>query len=330
MPGPASKKRKAARNACNNKKGKRICADSVQGSAVAKEFFFMPEMFLMELLPRCDLITIFTLAKASEYARHLVKLFFSCNLRLLVAVFVSDEHVKQFFQVLEVSGSAIAGSVTSAVLTFPYRHAWKPLNLNIMVPRGHLFMWEEFLVFINLARVSSQPGVDRKYQHTTFNHVVYSSKTAGFNITLTESRDNSVLSPLIGATTTFATNLATSANFYSLYPYLTSNKRALEGWYPTPVKQAVTLGRRGIRSSFSTASWDRPCGVNCPIRWREVKGLRGVGVFRWGGNENQHADNTEAGIPNTDTDMKWRLGDTCNNRHCPWNKGNYFTFARND
>jgi hypothetical protein len=28
--------------------------------------------------------------------------------------------------------------------------------------------------------------------------------------------------------------------------------------------------------------------------------------------------------------MKWRLGDTCNNKHCPWNKGNYFTFARND
>jgi hypothetical protein len=55
-----------------------------------------------------------------------------------------------------------------------------------------------------------------------------------------------------------------------------------------------------------------------------------VGVFNWGGYDNQHPDNSNGGIPQTDIEMKWRLGDTCSNRHCPWNKGNYFTFARND
>jgi hypothetical protein len=192
MGGKGLKKRKALNQ--SSKHGKRACAEPDRGTVLANEFFFIPEMFLMELLLSCNVFTILTLAKtcecvapscfallsiaAGQYARHLVKRFFATNLRLLVAFFVSDEHVQKFFDVLEVSASAIAGSVTSSVLTFPYRHRWNPSNLNIMIPRGHLFMWEEFLAFIGLARTPCQLGVDRKFQHTTFSHVVYSSKVA--------------------------------------------------------------------------------------------------------------------------------------------------------
>jgi hypothetical protein len=146
----------------------------------------------------------------------------------------------------------------------------------------------------------------------------------GFTIELTESCDDSILSPLIAATNTFATNLATCTTLFSLYPYLLRNKRALEGWHPTPVRKAVTIGRRGYRSSFSTASWDAACGWNCPVKWRYVKDVKGVGVFHWGGSTNQHDDDSFVGVPVTDNHMKWRLGDTCTNKNCPWNRANYF------
>jgi hypothetical protein len=87
------------------------------------------------------------------------------------------------------------------------------------------------------------------------------------------------------------------------------------------------MGRRGYSSSFSTGGWKKPCGVNCPVKWRYIKGLEGVGIFRWGGYLNAHADNTLEGVPQTDNHVKWRLGNTCTNRECRVNKGNYFTLA---
>lgn len=135
------------------------------------------------------------------------------------------------------------------------------------------------------------------------------------------------MTPLIGATTTLSTNLATCANIYSLYTSLLTQRRALEGWFPTPVRKAVAMGRRGYRSSFSTASWQGPCGWACPVLWRNVRGLNGVGTFQWGGNKGQFPDNSLAGIPYTNNDMKWRLGDRCTNKHCPWFRGDYFSFV---
>jgi hypothetical protein len=195
MVGSSQKKRKGDKSMPYDKQGKRMRSRYERETAVANEFFFIPEMFIMELLLHCDLFSIFALAKTcklparlviislmasrpGQYARDLVKSFFATNLRLLVAFFVSDQHVKKFYEVLEISGSAIAGSVTSSVLAFPYRHSWNPLNLNIIIPRGHMFMWEEFLTHIGLAPIAKQLGVDRKFQHTTFSHVVYSSKSA--------------------------------------------------------------------------------------------------------------------------------------------------------
>ncbi|KAJ6555251.1 hypothetical protein B0H10DRAFT_2044969 [Mycena sp. CBHHK59/15] len=58
-------------------------------------------------------------------------------------------------------------------------------------------------------------------------------------------------------------------------------------------------------------SWTGPCGWNCPAVWQRIQGLRGVGVFCWGGYGNAML---------TDVAMKWRLSDRCTNVHCPWFK----------
>ncbi|KAJ7156444.1 hypothetical protein C8R43DRAFT_1125642 [Mycena crocata] len=296
------------------------------GRAAAKKFFLIPELVIHELLFYCDLLTIMKLAKSDPYARDLVKAFFSCNLRLLVALFVSDAYVDEFYYYLDWSSSAIGGSVATSVLSFPYRHTWTPINLNILIPRGCYVMWRDFLrqrLFLAELDSSLQKGVDERFAKSVHRHVIFHSMTPGLTIHISESVTASVLTPVIGATTTLATNLITCADFYCLYTFLQQHKRALEGWYPTPVEKAVTMGNRGYRSSFSTTSWKRPCGLHCPLLQRTLNNFKDVGVFRWGGPQNQYADGSMAGVPYVDQDMVWCLGDICSNPNCTSNEGSY-------
>ncbi|KAJ7148133.1 hypothetical protein C8R43DRAFT_1129276 [Mycena crocata] len=329
MVGQGPKKRKTVKNSAYRKEGKRMRLRSDRESeshVAANSFFYIPELFLMELLQHCDLFAVMALSKTGQYGRDLVKAFFTNNLRILIAFFISYEHIDQFYIVLEASASAIAGSVTTSVLTFPYRHDWLPANLNIIVPKGHMFMWRDFFDHIGLPlfAMPAQVGVDRRFQHSSRSHIIYCSKVAGFTIHLTESLTNSVMTPLMSATTTFATNLATASDFYSLYTFLLQHRRALEGWFPTPVRKAVTLGKRRYRSSFSTTSWKRPCGLNCPVLIRSLEDFKGVGVFRYGGPDNRYKDNSPVGVPEINANMTWNLGDVCNNKNCDSNKGTYF------
>jgi hypothetical protein len=144
----------------------------------------------------------------------------------------------------------------------------------------------------------------------------------------TESVDESVMTLLMGATTTFCTNLATCSDIYTLYTKLANENRALEGWFPTSVRSAVTMGKRRIRSSISTSSWKIPCGVQCPVVWRKLRGFKDVGVFRWGGSNNQHRDGVSTvGVPVVKDSLQWRLGDVCTNKHCPWYNASYYPFT---
>ena len=120
--------------------------------------------------------------------------------------------------------------------------------------------------------------------------------------------------------------MATASKIYSLYASHVGQLRSLEAWHPTPVQKAVTLGRRGIRNSFSTASWVKPCGLSCPVRWRHVRGLSGVGVFHWGGYELQHSDGSTVGVAYSDADKTWLLGDICTNEKCFWKGCTYRDF----
>lgn len=355
MGGKSQKKRQCIRNAAYEREGRRL---RHRAAVVANRFYCIPEMFGRELLPHCTLETVMVLSLIcapypifvvfsltpgflAHYARNLIRAFFLANQRTLLEPFVEETNLNAFYDVLESSLSGMAGSFASSLLTPPYYTALTT-DLNIFTPYGNLFIWRDFFDRLALVPVKKQTGVDRRYFHTTSNHIVYHAKTAvsslsivilppiltflsqDFTISITESNDNSLFTPLIGATTTLNTTLCTAARFYSLYASLLSQRRALEAWFPTPVRKAVAIGKRRYRSSFSTASWERPCGIHCPILWRHIRGLEKVGIFTWGGYKGQHGDFSEVGIPFSDTDLKWRLGDTCSNENCPWRHGNYF------
>ncbi|KAJ7677867.1 hypothetical protein DFH06DRAFT_1316663 [Mycena polygramma] len=343
MGGKTQKKRKLARKISYKREGKRISLRYIRSTVQANRFFYMPEMLGTEVLQHCDLATLMALAKTGSYGRELVKRFVDGNVSHLVKDFVGKDELKNFFRVLDDALSAVAGSVVTASLTPPYRHnapdavlenpatgvlmprRWKVTRLTVVMPRGYMPNWRGYLDGINLSPAAEQPGVDLRFAHTVVDYVVYNGVSEGFSIGLVESCDESVMTPVIGGTTTFDGNFATSANVYSLYTGLLNQRRALESWFPTPVPKAVAMAQRRFKSSFSTGSWGGPCGWSCPILWRQVRGMAGVGVFQWGGHKNRFKDGSEAGIPYTDNDMKWRLGDTCTNKHCPMYGANYFT-----
>jgi hypothetical protein len=193
MAGKTQKKRKRARKASYEREGRRLRRRLAHNTVLANQFFHIPEMLLEELLLYCDLDVMFAISKTGEYAacsklalydvipgkymRNIVKCFVAGNLCVLVEHFVSNEHVNAFYAVLETSLSAMASSVVTSVLTPPYRQGWILMNLNIILPRGHMFMWREFLEGIGLSRVKDQSGVDRKFHHTTYDHIIYNSKT---------------------------------------------------------------------------------------------------------------------------------------------------------
>ncbi|KAJ6476672.1 hypothetical protein C8R47DRAFT_1220164 [Mycena vitilis] len=310
-------------------KGKQLCRRRSNATVLAHTVFTLTDIFLGHLLYQCDLATIFLLAHSCQWARDQVKTFFRTNLRALLVFFVSELYIDKFYETLLLTLGGVAGSVASAALTYPYRHNWRPADLNIYVPFGNPHGWRDFFLVGNFAPAAVQPGVERRYSHAVHSHVVYESKKLGFTIALTESVDASILTPLAGTTSTFATNLFTSHDILSLYPYLLRRSRALEGWFPTPVMKAVAMGRRGIRSSFSTASWEVPCGWNCPVMFRYVRDSKGIGLFRWGGSENKFKDGSDDGLPFTDNNVKWCLGDTCTNRKCKKIKANYYDNLRN-
>jgi hypothetical protein len=176
MPFYNRKKRPAAKQGPRKKGGKRMRTRLCLYSIAGETFFNIPELLIMELFYHCNLITLFTLAKTCQYARDLVKAFFATNLRLLVSLFMTDDHVDQFYDLLEASLSAVGGSTVSSVLSFPYRHRWLPSNLNVLLPLGRMFEWRDFLERIGLHEIVSKvKGVDRKHAKTTASHVVFES-----------------------------------------------------------------------------------------------------------------------------------------------------------
>ncbi|KAJ7752440.1 hypothetical protein DFH07DRAFT_1031660 [Mycena maculata] len=238
------------------------------------------------------------------------------------SLFVGHENVTEFFHILEVTDSAIGGSSLPLILAPPIDDIddWIPNNLNIFVPVDQPDVWGESFARIHLHPNHSQPRIARPYRTVTKSHVKYASRLKNKPIMITEGIDKCVITPATAAATTIGMCVATCSTICVLYPDLVDKRRALKSWYMPTIKSCIDLETRGYRRSISTMGWSESCGWNCPAVWRRIQGLRGVGIFCWGGYNAEMKDGGSVGFPYTDVSMKWRLGDTCSNVHCPWFK----------
>ncbi|KAF7372588.1 hypothetical protein MVEN_00121600 [Mycena venus] len=279
------------------------------------------ELVLYHFLNACTLASLIALSHTSFFFRTMVKTLHRIRLCAVVEQFVGRENVHRFFEVLEVTDSAVGGSTLLRVLTpptSPSGYDWMPSNLNIYVPLGNISPWNAFFAEIKLDISSRQPGIAFPYKSVTNSHTQYYSRVSAHLILLSESINASVITPAVAASTTLAMCIATCSTTVVLYPELVDRGRAHSGWNSPTVAACIKLQDRDFRHSVSTISWKDACGWNCPVLWRRVQCLRGVGVFCWGGIDNKMRDNGSVGIPFTDVSMKWRLDDKCWNVNCPW------------
>ncbi|KAK6967155.1 hypothetical protein R3P38DRAFT_3244624 [Favolaschia claudopus] len=205
--------------------------------------------------------------------------------------FLGHENTAAFFAVLHRTDSAVGGSTVARVLT---GGDWMPSNLNLYAPAGCLAAWEEFLKPILYGRCEKQPDIDSLCAYATSSHTVFESP--GLVIMITESVDECIISPAVASSTTLTMSVITSSTIVAMYPTLMNRRHAMDSWDRPTVAQCITLQNRGFKHS----------------------GLRGVGLFCWGGADNEFADNSKEGVPFSDVSLKWRLSDVCMNMNCPW------------
>ncbi|KAJ6483748.1 hypothetical protein C8R47DRAFT_1217441 [Mycena vitilis] len=317
-------RRKIKQNRLDRQYELRSAASHVQTAA----FLACHELVLYHMLEACTLASLITLSHTSSLFRTLVKTLFRIRLFAAVEIFVGRDNVANFFCVLEETDSAIGGSTLPFVL-LPHAgdsdddddddEKWMPNNLNLYSPLGRTGPWDTFFHDIGLPSCAKQPGVSRQHMYLTNSHIEYESKVPGRPIKVSESVDLCVITPATAACTTMGMCLATCSTFIVLYPQLVVRGRALESWNTPTIDMSIDLLDRGFLCTVSNMGWSKTCGWNCPTIWRHIQGLRGVGVFCWGGNLQNMVDNGSVGVPLTEVSpMMWRLGDTCKNVHCPW------------
>ncbi|KAJ7939753.1 hypothetical protein B0H13DRAFT_2300461 [Mycena leptocephala] len=101
-------------------------------------FLACEELVLYHLLEACTLASLIALSHTSVFFRMLVKTLFRIRLIAAVDPFVGHDNTAKFFEVLQSTGSAIAGSTIARILAPPIDDIddWMPNNLNIYPPLG--------------------------------------------------------------------------------------------------------------------------------------------------------------------------------------------------
>ncbi|KAJ6582438.1 hypothetical protein B0H10DRAFT_1962485 [Mycena sp. CBHHK59/15] len=343
------KKMKAQRKAKRERMDRQYNLRSTASHINTSKFLACNELILYHMMDVCTLSTLIALSHTSQLFRELVKTLYRIRLVAMIRLFVGHDNIKTFFDVLEATESAIAGSTLAYILAPPIDDVeeWVPSNLNIYTPLGQVGPWEEFFARLQFPTCTHQPGISRAYKTVTTSHLEYESCLVDHPIMLLESIDECVITPATAASTTMGTfflfpavnqrfntssemMIATSSTICVLYPDLLMQRRALEAWNRHTIQRCIELGECGYHRNLSTMSWSRSCGWNCPAIWRQIQGLRGIGVFCWGGFSRNMDDNGTVGVPRTAlANMKWQLNDTCSNVHCPWYKStHYFSLSK--
>jgi len=126
------------------------------------------------------------------------------------------------------------------------------------------------------------------------------------------------------ATNTANFCILTHSHIYDFYPKLTSRRINVTTGTWTNGHEKMGMYFVGVRSHYGTINWEEPCGTVCPIQLRFTRGLKGVGVLRWGGFDRMQDTGYDNDSITTGTDIEysnhlWRLGEWCRNSHCPNN-----------
>ncbi|KAH7905488.1 hypothetical protein BJ138DRAFT_1118426 [Hygrophoropsis aurantiaca] len=192
----------------------------------------------------------------------------------IVRPYVAD-HVHALVDLLRENRSLIVGSCALKMLLSD--EGWEPRNLNILVPRNNVNI---FLTFFNSKHYSPT-------QIPVAPHLVHYASRAFFcehssqkPIIITESIDDSVLTPLLASTCTAEFICMTGGGLADIYPHLSSRRIALRS--SRTIKEPTSFSKSLMERGFDVKSSSEymPHDV-CPIVWRRINGLRGIWIKDW-------------------------------------------------
>ena len=105
----------------------------------------------------------------------------------------------------------------------------------------------------------------------------------GAKIFLSESYDTSPLPPLLTSDATHKMVAFSNCGIYCAYPVITCAGISIGGYWGASegtVERTKELGLQGHRF-WNTSTNGKPCGSECPARWRRSFTLLGFGLFTW-------------------------------------------------
>ncbi|KAJ6612464.1 hypothetical protein B0H10DRAFT_2436949 [Mycena sp. CBHHK59/15] len=160
------KKMKAQRKAKRKRMDRQYNLRSTASHIDTSKFLACNELILYHMMDVCTLSTLIALSHTSQLFRELVKTLYRIRLVAMIRLFVGHDNIKTFFDVLEATESAIAGSTLAYVLAPPIDDVeeWVPSNLNIYTPLGQVGPWEEFFARLQFPTCTHQPGISRAYK----------------------------------------------------------------------------------------------------------------------------------------------------------------------
>ncbi|KAJ6607075.1 hypothetical protein B0H10DRAFT_2228290 [Mycena sp. CBHHK59/15] len=199
-----TKKMKAQRKAKRERMDRQYNLRSTASHINTSKFLACNELILYHMMDVCTLSTLIALSHTSQLFRELVKTLYRIRLVAMIRLFVGHDNIKTFFDVLEATESAIAGSTLAYVLAPPIDDVeeWVPSNLNIYTPLGQVGPWEEFFARLQFPTCTHQRGISRAYKTVTTSHLEYESCLVDHPIMLSESIDECLITPATAASTT--------------------------------------------------------------------------------------------------------------------------------
>ncbi|KAJ6450229.1 hypothetical protein C8R47DRAFT_1084490 [Mycena vitilis] len=230
---------------------------------------------------------------------------------------------RRLFELLDGEHGCVVGSNVQALLCFtawgdPTAAPATRTDLNVLLVESklraciHLFR-DYFGIPLH--------HVERCPHYEFIGHVssVYVFERNSYVIRVAVATSQSVLPALLASRTTSQMNALTRNHILSFQPHLTIRGTGLLAWPAVagrltsydgflPYSPAPLAANTTLRAT--TKCFLGGCGRACPRLWRQVAGLKGVGIYSWG-------DPDEV-VPFARNRTLWRIG--CLNKKCP-NRG---------
>lgn len=144
-------------------------------------------------------------------------------------------------------------------------------------------------------------------------------------ISLLQSKTSSSLVPILQSCHTSNFFAMSSTRFYNMYPRLFAAKVNVNMKEHMPsLRCAFDSYNLGLTTFRDSDDWDvfprGICGEACPLKWRRLRGLRGVSVARWGGILGAHDDGNIVSFEDMtgSGNVMWRIHGECNNVRCSY------------